>query len=36
MTTHPYSEDHLVEQPAIQLLAALGWQALACEHGGHP
>ena len=29
MTTHPYSEDHLVEQPAIRLLAALGWQTVS-------
>ena len=26
MSTHAYSEDHLVEQPAIGLLAALGWE----------
>ncbi|MBI3270967.1 MAG: type I restriction endonuclease subunit R [Planctomycetes bacterium] len=29
MTAHPYSEDQLVEQPAIQLLAALGWQTVS-------
>ena len=29
MTTHPYSEEHLVEQPAIELFAALGWQTVA-------
>ncbi|MDY0282679.1 MAG: hypothetical protein RBR35_19260, partial [Salinivirgaceae bacterium] len=29
MTPHPYTEDQLVEQPAIGLLAALGWQT-AC------
>jgi type I restriction enzyme R subunit len=29
MTTHPYSEDHLVEQPAIQLFAALKWQTIS-------
>jgi len=26
MTPNPYSEDHLVEQPALALLAELGWQ----------
>jgi type I site-specific restriction-modification system R (restriction) subunit len=26
MTPNPYSEDHLVEQPALALLAQLGWQ----------
>ena len=31
MTTHPYSEDHLVEQPAIQLFAALQWQTLSAQ-----
>lgn len=29
MTPNPYSEDHLVEQPALVLLAELGWQT-AC------
>lgn len=29
MTPNPYSEDHLVEQPAVALLAELGWQS-AC------
>jgi len=29
MTPNPYSEDHLVEQPAMALLAELGWQT-AC------
>ena len=29
MTPNPYSEDHLVEQPALALLAELGWQT-AC------
>ena len=29
MTANPYSEDHLVEQPALALLAELGW-ATAC------
>lgn len=28
MTPHPYTEDQLVEQPAIGLFAALGWQTL--------
>jgi len=26
MTPNPYNEDHLVEQPALALLAKLGWQ----------
>ncbi|MGB7510853.1 MAG: hypothetical protein WBP54_06150 [Pelodictyon phaeoclathratiforme] len=25
MTSHPYTEDQLVEQPAIGLFAELGW-----------
>ena len=29
MTPNPYNEDHLVEQPALALLAELGWQT-AC------
>jgi type I restriction enzyme R subunit len=29
MTPNPYNEDHLVEQPALALLAELGWQS-AC------
>jgi hypothetical protein len=29
MTPNPYSENHLVEQPALALLAELGWQT-AC------
>jgi type I restriction enzyme R subunit len=29
MTPNPFSEDHLVEQPALALLAELGWQT-AC------
>ncbi len=29
MTTHAYSEDQLVEQPAIGLFAALGWQTVS-------
>ena len=36
MTTHPYSEDHRVEQPAIQLFAALGWPVFARENGNQP
>lgn len=28
MTPHPYTEDQLVEQPAIGLFAALGWQTV--------
>ena len=32
MTTHPYSEDQLVEQPAIALLAELGWATLSGSH----
>jgi type I restriction enzyme R subunit len=29
MSPHAYSEDQLVEQPAIGLFAALGWQTLS-------
>jgi type I restriction enzyme R subunit len=29
MTSHAYSEDQLVEQPAIGLFAALGWQTVS-------
>jgi type I restriction enzyme R subunit len=29
MTTHPYTEDQLVEQPAIGLFAELGWQTVS-------
>ena len=29
MSPNPYTEDHLVEQPAIELFAALGWQTVA-------
>ncbi|MFM7551093.1 MAG: type I restriction endonuclease, partial [Cyanobacteriota bacterium] len=29
MTPNPYNEDQLVEQPAIALFAALGWQTLS-------
>ena len=35
MTPHPYTEDQLIEQPAIGLFAALGWQvALPRPHPG--
>ena len=27
--SHAYSEDQLVEQPAIQLFAEMGWQTLS-------
>lgn len=33
MTTHPYSEDQLVEQPAIGLFATLGWQTALARVG---
>lgn len=29
MTAHAYSENQLVEQPAIGLFAALGWQTVS-------
>lgn len=29
MTSHPYTEDQLVEQPAIGLFGALGWQTVS-------
>jgi type I restriction enzyme R subunit len=29
MSAHKYSEDHLVEQPAIQLFAELGWETVS-------
>lgn len=29
MTTHAYTEDQLVEQPAIGLFSAIGWQAVS-------
>lgn len=29
MSAHAYSEDQLVEQPAIGLFAALGWQTVS-------
>jgi len=31
MSTHAYSEDQLVEQPAIGLFAALGWQTVSAQ-----
>ncbi|WP_308389241.1 type I restriction endonuclease subunit R [Acidithiobacillus sp. AMEEHan] len=31
MSPHAYSEDQLVEQPAIGLFSALGWQALSAQ-----
>jgi type I restriction enzyme R subunit len=32
MSTHPYTEDQLVEQPAIGLFAALGWIVAGPPH----
>jgi type I restriction enzyme R subunit len=32
MTPGDYSEDALVEQPAIALFGALGWEAANCFH----
>ncbi|MGA2547968.1 MAG: type I restriction endonuclease [Rectinemataceae bacterium] len=29
MSPHPYTEAHLVEQPAIALFAELGWQTVS-------
>jgi len=29
MSTHPYTEDQLVEQPAIGLFAELGWTTVS-------
>ena len=31
MSTHAYTEDQLVEQPAIGLFAALGWQTMSAS-----
>lgn len=31
MGPHPYSESQLVEQPAIGLFAALGWQTVSAR-----
>ena len=31
MSTHTYTEDQLVEQPAIQLFAELGWETLSAS-----
>lgn len=39
MITHPYTEDQLVEQPAIGLFAELGWGdgvSVAEPSPGHP
>ena len=33
MSPHAYTEDQLVEQPAIGLFAELGWATLHCRHG---
>ena len=32
MTNSDYSENALVEQPALALLDALGWQTVNCFH----
>ena len=31
MSTHAYSEDQLVEQPAIKLFAELGWKSVSAQ-----
>lgn len=31
MNPRPYTEDQLVEQPAIQLFAELGWETLSAS-----
>ena len=31
MSAHPYTEDQLVEQPAIGLFAELGWQTVSAR-----
>ena len=31
MSPHAYSEDQLVEQPAIGLFATLGWRTLSAQ-----
>jgi type I restriction enzyme R subunit len=31
MNAHAYSEDQLVEQPAVQLFAALGWETVSAQ-----
>jgi len=36
MTDHPYTEDQLVEQPAIGLFAALGWQTVSALDAMEP
>ena len=33
MSPHAYTEDQLVEQPAIGLFAALGWQTVSALGG---
>jgi hypothetical protein len=33
---HPYREERLVEQPAIQLVAALGWQTASALDENKP
>ena len=33
MTPHGYSEDQLVEKPAIDLFAELGWEAVSALEG---
>ena len=34
--SHAYTEDQLVEQPAIGLFAALGWQTISTKLGDSP
>ena len=36
MSTHAYSEDQLVKQPAIGLFAELGWQTVSALERLHP
>jgi hypothetical protein len=36
MSTNPYSEDHLVEQPAIQRFADLEWLVFTRKNGSVP
>jgi len=31
MTPHPFTEDHLVERPAVQLFSELGWETVAAH-----
>ena len=35
MTPHPYTEDQLVEQPAIGLFAELGWDMVLAMEQPH-